>query len=92
MNKDYEKALRELLDSECLDYYIKNEIESDEAGYATVTLSHNIADDAIAICFKWSDETLYIDMYEDAWIKIEWWTSSVKYFWMLVAAVLFCAE
>lgn len=83
----FRKELQEFLDSEATDYFMFYTDIKYHRLEASVTIFRN--DRSIDLEFRYSENDLQLYMSEDHWETVEYYSYTVKYFWMLVAPVLF---
>lgn len=93
MNENFEKRLKEYLDSECDDYDMGYFIDKDDTSefWCQVQIFRNDSGNTKWVNFKYDEtkDVLLIELSEDSFYETKEYDYSVKYFWMLVAPALF---
>ena len=93
MNENFEKRLKEYLDSECDDYDMAYFIDKDDTSefWCQVQVFRNDNWTTKWVNFKYDEtkDVLLIELSEDSFYETKEYDYSVKYFWMLVAPALF---
>ncbi len=92
--KTFEKKLEEFLESELNDYGLEYEIFEIEDGIIDVDIWNINKENATASTrWRWK-EHLEVEMISDldVWEEVDYYSSKVKYFWMLISPKVFRNE